>query len=217
VVALEALGWLVDSGKGWFPGWLVGAGNHAVASAVRQADCSAAARAIESSVSRFPENTRSTVIGLAGFGWCLVRLAARWPVIGMSTLSWIDQALDNLILAQILRCQRPGMCTKYRQYTADFWELYTDLLPAFFARGSCPAAPYQKVAQTRESRKAHEAGAHGTGGGSRAIPRSAREREKAGTNSQKSAPYRMLYTNTRLAQILKSQRPSIYIGHSIGR
>ena len=111
VVALEALGWLVESGKGWFPGWLVGAGNHAVASAVRQAEAGAAARATESSVSRLHENTRSTVIGLAALSWCLFRMAAKWPVIGMSTLSWIDQALDNLILAQILRSERPGIRT----------------------------------------------------------------------------------------------------------
>ena len=211
MVTLETLSWLVESGKGWFPGWLVGSGNHAVTSAVRQAEAGAA-RAIESSVSRFPENTCSTVIGLAALSWCLARMAARWPVIGMSTLSWIDQALDNLILAHILKSQRPGMWSKYTgPYTADFWELYTDLLPAFFARGSCPTTPHQKVAQTRESRKAHEAGAHSTGGGSRAIPRSARAREKAGTNSQTSGPYRIFYKNTRLAKILKSQRPSIYI------
>ena len=120
MVALEALGWLVESGKGWFPAWLVGAGNHAVASAVRQAEAGPAARA-ESSVSRFPENTRSTVIGLAAaLSWCLVRMAGRWPVIGMSTLSWIDQALDNLILAHILKSQRPGMCTIYRQAQLTF-------------------------------------------------------------------------------------------------
>lgn len=98
MAALEALGWLVDSGKSW----LVGSRNYAAASEVRQAEAGAAALAIEGSVSRFPESTRSTVIGLAALSWCLVRMTAKWPVVGISTLSWIDHALDNLILAQIL-------------------------------------------------------------------------------------------------------------------
>jgi len=61
VAAFEALGWLAGSESG----------GYAVASEVIAEQAGAAAQAIERSVSKFPEHTRSKVIGLAALSWCL--------------------------------------------------------------------------------------------------------------------------------------------------
>ena len=66
LASYEALGWLTGSESG----------NRAVGSDVIALQAPAAAKALEASLARFPENRRSKVLGLAALSWCLHQASA---------------------------------------------------------------------------------------------------------------------------------------------
>jgi len=97
LAAFEALGWLAGSESGRYGTSVFGlicidlcvylkpifsprlsrhVRSHAVASEVIQAEAPAAAEAVEASVRKFPENTRSRVLGVAALSWCQHQTAA---------------------------------------------------------------------------------------------------------------------------------------------
>lgn len=89
LAAHEALGWLAGSESG----------QHAVASEIIQAQAPAAVAALQASISKFPENRRSRVLGLAALSWCLQQSSSKPPDAAAVTPDGDEKPREETVMA----------------------------------------------------------------------------------------------------------------------